>query len=374
MQSSYNPSNWELTKRLLGYLKPFLWTVLAMLITAFGREGIYSLVAPLVVMLIIDFVLVPVPGGSNWLIEFIKNWIGITDRSGLLFILFLMIVCAAALRGIFFVIHRLYRAVLSQGILRNMRREFYYALVNKSFNYLGQVRTGQIISRVTSDMGAIDLFYSETVRESFRMTLQLSIALYVLFTVNSSLALICVLPLPFIFAYVRFYTRAVRPFMTSAKAQFDSLNSILIEGITAQKLIKGFGQEEAFTKRFDEDNREYVAKSLKTARLQALYTPSNSVITAIGMALVIIFGGERVYNNQLTLGAFILFVSYYNQLVSPIRMYARLIDFYQDALVSARRVFEVIDVGQDMPEDPNAIELPRLKGSIVFRDVSFRYG
>jgi len=91
------------------------------------------------------------------------------------------------------------------------------------------------------------------------------------------------------------------------------------------------------------------------------------------MALVIIFGGTRVIASQLTLGEFVLFVSYYNQIVSPVRMYARLIDFYQDALVSARRVFEVIDVGHDMPEDPDAVEIPRLKGNIEFKDVSFRY-
>jgi ABC-type multidrug transport system fused ATPase/permease subunit len=373
MQPDYNPSSWALTKRLLGYMKPFMGTLIAMLITAFGREGIYSLVAPLVVMLIIDYVLIPVPGGAHWVIELIKNWTGVTDRGGLLLILFLIIVTAAALRGIFFVVHRLYRAILSQNILRVMRRQFYNALINKSFSYLGQVRTGQVISRVTSDMGVIDLFYSETVRESFRMTLQLSIALYILFTVNSSLALICVLPLPFIFVYVRFYTRAVRPYMSAAKAQFDSLNGILVEGITAQKLIKGYGQEDVFVKRFDDDNHNYVAKSLRTARLQALYTPSNTVITAIGMALVIIFGGIRVISGLLTLGEFVLFVSYYNQIVSPVRMYARLIDYYQDALVSARRVFEVIDIGRDMPEDSYAIELPRLKGSIEFKGVTFQY-
>lgn len=374
MKNKYDPSNWELTKRLLGYIKPFLGTYMLVNVTAIGREGIYSLLAPLLVMLVIDFVLVPVPGRTNWFFDFMQSWIGVTDRFTLLVVLCSLMILAAVLRSIFFVVHRTLRGILSQGILRNMRREFYEALINKSFSYLGQVRTGQIISRVTSDMNAIDLFYSETVREAFRMTLQLSIALYVLFTVNSGLTLITCLPLLVIFISMRLYTSRVRPLMTATRNQFDSLNSVLIEGITAQKLIKGFGQEAAFAGRFEKENQSYVAKGLKTARLQAVYTPSSTVITAVGVALVLTFGGVRVIAGALTLGELVLFGTYFTQLVGPVRMYARLIDYYQDAMVSARRIFEVKDVGRDVPEAEDPIELPRVRGNVEFRDVSFSYG
>jgi len=374
VKNKYDPSNWELTKRLLGYIKPFLGTYMLVNVTAIGREGIYSLLAPLLVMLVIDFVLVPVPGRTNWFFDFMQSWIGVTDRFTLLVVLCSLMILAAVLRSIFFVVHRTLRGILSQGILRNMRREFYEALTNKSFSYLGQVRTGQIISRVTSDMNAIDLFYSETVREAFRMTLQLSIALYVLFTVNSGLTLITCLPLLVIFISMRLYTSRVRPLMTATRNQFDSLNSVLIEGITAQKLIKGFGQEAAFAGRFEKENQSYVAKGLKTARLQAVYTPSSTVITAVGVALVLTFGGVRVIAGALTLGELVLFGTYFTQLVGPVRMYARLIDYYQDAMVSARRIFEVKDVGRDVPEAEDPIELPRVRGNVEFRDVSFSYG
>jgi ATP-binding cassette subfamily B protein len=162
--------------------------------------------------------------------------------------------------------------------------------------------------------------------------------------------------------------------MLAAKNQFDSLNGVLIEGITAQKLIKGFGQEESFANRFSGENQSYVTKSLRTARIQAAYTPSNTVITSTGVALVLIFGGIRVLSGTLTLGELILFGTYFTQLVGPIRMYARLIDFYQDGIISARRVFEIIDVGRDVPEPEHPIELPRLKGEVEFRDASFSYG
>ena len=363
-----------MTKRLLGYIRPFIGTYLLVNVTAIGREGIYTLVAPLLVMLIIDFVLVPVSGRTNWFFDLIQSWTGVTERFTLLAILCSLIILMAVLRSVFFVVHRTLRGILSQNILRNMRREFYEALMNKSFSYLGQVRTGQIISRVTSDMNAIDMFYSETVREAFRMTLQLGLALCVLFTVNSGLTLITCLPLPVIFISMRLYTGRVRPLMTATRNQFDSLNSVLIEGITAQKLIKGFGQEVAFAGRFEKENQSYVSKSLKTVTLQAVYTPSNTVITAGGVALVLIFGGVRVLAGTLTLGELVLFGTYFIQLVGPVRMYARLIDYYQDAMVSARRIFEVIDVGRDVPEAEKPIELPRLKGDVEFRNVSFSYG
>ena len=374
MKSEYNPGNWELTKRLLGYIKPYMGTYILINITAFGREGVYSLLAPLVVMLIIDFSLVPAPGAQNWFIDLIRSWTGVTDRGALLVILVSCILILAVIRFSFFVIHRYFRGVMSQNILRDMRRQLYEALINKSFSYLGQVKTGQIISRVTSDMNAIDLFYSETVRELFRMTLQLGIAIVILASINAPLTLITILPLPFIFVTMRLYLTRVRSRMLAAKNQFDSLNGVLVEGITAQKLIKGFGQEESFAERFRKENQAYVDKSLWTARLQSVYTPSNTVISAAGVALVLIFGGIRVVEGSLTIGELVLFGTYFTQIVGPVRMYARLMDFYQDGVVSARRVFEVLDVGRDVPEPEHPVELPRLKGEIKFKDVSFSYG
>jgi len=343
-------------------------------VTAFGREGTYTLVAPLLVMLIVDYVLVPVdPAQSNWFLELIKSWTGISERLGLLTILVALLLLFAALRSIFSVVHRTYRGILSQNILRVLRRELYQSLIGKSFNYLNQVRTGQIISRATSDMNAIDLFYSETVRESVRMSLQITFALFVLFTFNSGLTLICLIPLPFIFLSTRLYSRKVRPYMIQSKAKYDSLTSVLVEGITAQKLIKGFGQEEAFAARFGRENRDYIDKTMKTAKLQAVYASSGTVYSAIGIALVIIAGGVNVVNGTLTLGEFLLFGTYFTQLVGPVRMFARLIDFYQDGLTSARRVFEVMDQGEDVPEIQRSIELTRLTGEIEFRNVSFSY-
>jgi len=374
MTGQYNPSSWNLTKRLLGYIRPYMGTYILINVTAFGREGIYSLLAPLLVMLIIDYVLVPVPGKTNWFLEMIKAWTGVSDGFGLLAILSVLIILLAILRAVFMTLHRYFRGVMSQNILRDMRRQLYSALINKSFSYLGQIRTGQIISRVTSDMNAIDLFYSETVREVFRMSLQLGIAVAVLLTINGGLTLITLLPLPVIFLTMRLYMGRVRGRMTAAKAQFDSLNGVLIEGITAQKLIKGFGQEESFAGRFENENQAYVAKSLRTLRIQAAYTPSNTVITAVGIALILVFGGIMVFGGALTLGGLVLFGTYFTQLVGPVRMYARLIDFYQDGLVSARRVFEVLDVGRDVPEAEHPVELPRLRGDIEFRNVSFSYG
>jgi len=374
MSSNFNLSSWQITKRLLGYIKPFTGTYIIMNVTAFGREGTYTLVAPLLVMLIVDYVLVPVGSAqSNWFLELIKNWTGISDRLGLLMILVTLLLLFAVLRSVFSVVHRTYRGILSQNILRVMRRELYQSLIRKSFTYLNQVRTGQILSRVTSDMNAIDLFYSETVRESVRMSLQLGLALFVLFIINPWLALICCIPLPFIFIFTRLYSNRVRPYMIQSKAQYDSLNSVLYEGITAQKLIKGFGQEQAFAARFEKENNEYIAKTMKTTRLQAVYASSGTVTSAIGIALVMIAGGVSVANGTLTLGEFLLFGTYFTQLVGPVRMFARLIDFYQDGLTSAKRVFEVMDHGEDVPETPSPIQLPRLKGDIEFRNVSFNH-
>ncbi len=373
MTETYNPTNWDLTKRLLGYMKPFLHIFAGIVLTAFGRHGVYALLSPLLVMLIIDYIVVPVPGKTHWFLELLKSWTGVHDQIGLLILLCAIIVALAIIRGVFHVVHITLRASLSQNILRVMRRDFYYSLIHKSFSYLDQVMSGQIISRITSDMGAIDLFYSETVREIFRHGMQFLFTIYILYLVDPGLALTCSIPLPFVFLSTSIYSSRISGYLAKAKNQFGELSSVLVEGIVAHKLVKTYGQEEAFMRRFEAENRGYVDTSLKASLLQSLYRPSSAAMVAVGMALVIFYGGQQVVDGRLTIGEMILFGTYFIQLIGPMRMFARLIMFYQDAIASARRVFEVIDLGEDVPEAPNPVELPRLSGEIGFQDVSFSY-
>ena len=373
MESNYCPTDWELTKRLLGYMRPFLNIFAGIVLTAFGRHGMFALISPLIIMLIIDYIVIPVPGRTHWFLELLKGWTGVQDPAGLLLILCGLIVALAVIRGVFHVVHITLRATLSQNILRVMRRDFYYALIHKSFSYLDKVMSGQIISRMTSDMGAIDLFYSETVREIFRHGMQFLFSLYILYIIDPELALICIIPMPFVFLSTRMYSSRISGYLAKAKNQFGELNNVLVEGIVGHKLIKTHGQEAQFLERFEDENRGYVETSLKSSKIQSIYRPSSSVIVAVGVALVIFYGGQRVISGQLTIGEMILFGTYFGQLVGPMRMFARLIMFYQDAIASARRVFEVIDVGADVLEAPDPVELPSVKGEVVFENVSFSY-
>jgi len=105
LSTGYDPSDWALTKRLLGYMKPFMGIFIGIVITAFGRHGIFALIAPLIVALIIDFILVPVPGAENWFIDLVKDVTGVTSPIGLLITLCSLIVLLAVIRGFFHVIH-----------------------------------------------------------------------------------------------------------------------------------------------------------------------------------------------------------------------------------------------------------------------------
>ena len=354
-------------------MKPFLGVFIGIVLTAFGRHGIFALIAPLIVALIIDYILVPVPGNTHWFIELVKNWTGVTDSTGLLLILCSIIVALAIIRGIFHVIHITLRATLSQNILRVMRRDFYYALINKSFTYLDKVMSGQIISRVTSDLGAVDLFYSETVREIFRHGMQFFFTLYILYLIDPRITLICCIPLPFIFLSTNLYSSRISSYLTRSKNQFGDLNNVLVEGIVGHKLIKTHGMEDSFLERFSDQNREYVDTSLQAALIQNLYGPSSAFMVAIGVALIIFYGGQEASTGHLTIGELVLFGTYFVQLVGPMRMFARLIMFYKDAIASARRVFEVIDIGEDVKEAANPVK-PEINGEIEYKDVSFGYG
>jgi len=134
---------------------------------------------------------------------------------------------------------------------------------------------------------------------------------------------------------------------------------VLVEGIVGHKLIKTHGMEDHFYERFQTQNEGYVDTSLKASRIQSIYRPSSAAMVAIGIALVIFYGGQEAAAGHLSIGEIVLFGIYFAQLVGPMRMFARLIMFYNDAIASARRVFEVIDIGEDVPEaeDPVSIEM-----------------
>jgi ABC-type multidrug transport system fused ATPase/permease subunit len=311
MSAEYNPSDWDLTRRLLGYMRSFLSIFVGIVLTGFGRHGGFALLSPLLVMIIIDYIVVPVPGKTHWFLELLKSWTGVTDQIGLLVLLCSLIVALAVIRGFFHVIHITLRASLSQNILRVMRRDFYYALIHKSFSYLDQVMSGQILSRMTSDMGAIDLFYSETVREIFRHGMQFLFTFYILYIIDPGLAIICGIPLPFVFLSTRLYSSRISGYLAKAKNQFGDLNSVLVEGIVAHKLVKTYGQEKALMARFEVENRGYVDTSLKASAIQSLYRPSSSAMLAVGVALVIFYGGQRVIDGSLSIGEMILFGTYF---------------------------------------------------------------
>jgi ABC-type multidrug transport system fused ATPase/permease subunit len=204
--------------------------------------------------------------------------------------------------------------------------------------------------------------------------MQFLFTFYIMYTLDPWLTLVCCVPLPVIFLFTRLYSSRISGYLTRAKNQFGDLSGILVEGITGHKLIVTHGQESHITERFMEENRGYVKTSLDAALIQSLYRPSSAAMLAAGLSLVVYYGGQRVVAGLLTVGEMVLFGMYFTQLVGPVRMFARLIMFYQDALASARRVFEVIDVGEDVPEAQDAVELGEVRGEIVFDGVGFSYG
>ena len=121
------------------------------------------------------------------------------------------------------------------------------------------------------------------------------------------------------------------------------------------------------------ENHNYIETSLSASKIQSLYRPSTYIVVGFGVSLIILYGGQKVIAGTITIGEMILFGTYFAQLAGPMRMFARLIMFYQDAIASARRVFEVIDLGEDVTEKEDPVVLPKLAGEIVFENVDFKY-
>ena len=263
---------------------------------------------------------------------------------------------------------------VSQWVSHDLRRTLYYHIQRLSLAEHDKARTGDLITRVTSDIGAIQDFITSALLGILISLLTLVGMIGVMFYINWRFTLIALSVSPVLFLVVYYYTRRIKKASRAVRKKEGELLSVVQEVLTSIRVVKAFAREEYEQKRFESESLENVEAGLEARSVKAKLAPVVEVIVAIGTCLVLWYGARLVLAGQLTAGGLIVFLLYLSKMYKPMRDLSKMTDTVSKAMVGYERIQEVLEIESRVKDEPGARKAPKIRGQIEFARVSFNYG
>ena len=323
---------------------------------------IVSVQIPLLTRAAIDEVITPLAEGLD--VELGK---------GMLFGLMLKIIGLTVVVGLFSFIRRYANTYFSQKVVYDIRNDVFVSLQNQSFAFYDKSHTGQLLSKVTTDMDRLRRFLGFQLTFLMTSIILLVLALYMMFSIDIMLTLFLLPIMPCIFAVFYSFGKKIRPVFTQIREQYGSLTSVLHEAITGIRVVRAFAQEDFERKKFTSKNDKYFQTTLASAKIRAFYLPLVGFLMGLGTIIIFWYGGFKVIVGTFTIGDLVAFNAYLAMLVMPMRFFGMFISGYHRTMAAGDRIFEIMDAEREIKEKPNALTLPKLKGRVKFENVSFSY-
>lgn len=285
----------------------------------------------------------------------------------------LSIVLVAALRSIFSFTQRYGQQYIGQKIVFDLRNDLFTSLEEKSFSFYDRTQTGQLMSRVTSDVEQIRALLAWWLETLVSSILMVGSVIFVMSTIDLRLAFLYLATVPPVFLAAYSFSKRTRPRFALIRQIFGDMTSVIQQTIVGTRVVRAFAQEEYETKKFGVSHNKYLTTNLEVWRYRSVFMPFMAFILSLGTALVYWYGGGIVVAGDMTVGSLVASAAYLAMLVMPVRNIGSLITFYQQAITGAERIFEIVDAKSEVEENPNAVELPPMQREIAFENVSFEY-
>ncbi len=262
---------------------------------------------------------------------------------------------------------------VGQWVTYDLRRTLYAHIQRLSLSFHDQKRTGDLISRVTSDVDDIQSFITSGLLSSLINAITLVGMVAVMFWLNWQFTLIALSVAPVLFLVVYTFTRRIKKASRAVRKKESQVFSVIEEVLSSIHVVKAFAREEYEQERLEKASLEEVETALRARSLKARLTPLVDVIVAIGTCLVLWFGARLILSGNLSAGSLVLFVSYLSKMYKPMQELSKMTDTYSKAAVGYERIEEVLETEKEVRDLPGARRLGRVKGKIEFEHVSFCY-
>jgi ATP-binding cassette subfamily B protein len=358
------PSTWVLL-RLWRFAKPYkMQLAIGFLLTLASTAA--SMIPPYLAIPLMDEILIPFQNGQT--IEPHKV------------VVYLGSLLAAALLGWGLNWARTYiLSLASERIGADLRTTTFDHLLELSLDYFGGKRTGDLMSRIGSETDRICVFLSLHALDFATDVLMISMTAVILFTQNPLLALVTLLPLPFIAWMIHTVRDRLRTGFEKIDRVWSEVTNVLADTIPGIRVVKAFAQEKREAQRFRTANRHNLEANDRLNKVWSLFSPTVSLLTEVGLLVVWAFGIWLVSKQQITVGVLTAFVAYIGRFYTRLDSMSRIVSVTQKAAAGAKRIFDILDHVSNVPEPVQPVPVPTgvaggVRGQIEMKGIGFRYG
>ncbi|WP_038031724.1 ABC transporter ATP-binding protein [Thermonema rossianum] len=349
---SGNVFDWYIAKRLFAFAKPYkgvFWAVVALTLTL----AVLGPVRPYLVQYTVD------------------HYMEAGQYEGLLWMVLLMLL-VLALQTAAQYLHTYWAAWLGQSIIRDIRVRLYHHILRLRLSFFDKTPIGRLVTRVVSDVQTLSDVFSQGLAAMIADVLQLLAILAVMFYTDWRLTLVSLSMLPLLLLSTYIFKEKIKVAFKEVRNAVANLNAFVQEHITGMNIVQIFGSEEHEFEKFKKINAEHRRANLKSVLYYSIYFPVAEVIGALGTALLVWYGAGEVVQQEVSLGTLIAFMMYISLFFRPIRLIADRFNILQMGIVSAERIFKLLD-NQNMITDSGTYRPESLRGEVVFDDVWFAY-
>ena len=262
---------------------------------------------------------------------------------------------------------------VGQWVMHDLRRTVYAHVQRMSLAFYDRTRTGDLISRVTTDIDTIQSFITSDLLDAVIQSLTLVGMMAWMLYLDWRFTLVSLSVAPVLFIVVFRYTRMIKKSSREVRKKEGEIVSTIQEVLTSIRVVKAFAREDYEQQRLEEQSLESVEISLKARGIKARLAPMVEIIVAAGTSLVLWFGAREVLAGSLSAGSLVLFFFYLGKMYKPMQGLSKMSDAYSKASVAFERIRETLDTRNDVPDEPRARRVPRVRGLIEFEHVTFGY-
>ena len=339
--------------RALKYVKPYILRgICAAICTAIAAGGTAYL--PWIIKDMVDQVLKE--KNTDML-----NWIVVS------------IIVVFIIRGIAFYGQSYLMNYVGQRVIIDIRKAVFEKLQRLSLDFYDKNKTGTIMSYVTNDVNALQSAMVENVVEMVTESVILIASIVMMIYLDWRLFLVTFSTFPVVLLFIDQFGKRIRKSGSRIQEASADITSVLQETVSSARVIKSFVREEYEINRFDKENMNNFRANMKYAQLSATLTPTIEFVAAVGVTIILWYGGNSVIDGTITAGSLVAFLTYAVNISNPIKRLSRVIGNIQRAMAAAQRVFDVLDLPETIKNLPEAKALPTVKGQVSFNNVSFSY-
>jgi len=286
----------------------------------------------------------------------------------------LLMIGASLLSALFMIGNTILAIKASRGFEADLRDAIFTKIQTFSFGNLDEFTTGQLLTRLTSDLNQVRLIITMSLRMFTRMPLTFVGSIALMWATNRRLSLIMAVLLPVTLVLVTVFIRIAQPLFAKVQQRVDYLNQVLQENLTGIRVVKAFVRRVHENTRFETANDELYGASLKITRTLALFMPFIMVLLNMGTVAVLYYGGVQVFQGESSVGQIMAFINYLSSAMFSVIMLGAMAGQISAAEASAKRINQVLDEVPRIRERPDAMRLDDVEGRVVFEDVEFSYG